>query len=662
MIFFDDRNFRIGNGFQGPQARASQNVQFQDTVSWIIGNHRLKFGADYVKYQQPQNFLFINQGAIGYSGTLGTATNTVGDDFADFLLGSTPDYVQFGSDGRRDFRQTAWAGFIQDNWRLTSNLSLSLGLRYEYNSPLTDSQNRVAYYRPGSTSQLLTSGALSYNGSNILVPTGGRAPNGLVYVGDPDSVLGGTVPAGGVKRDFNNFAPRLGFAYSISGKDGFLGRLTGNNQTVIRGGAGMFYGAIIGDTALQQLSATGYEGTNAYFDFPGGTLANPFGVDPYPLYSYLGAPKEIEQAANPFASASDIFVAAPLAQAAQPIDPLIKTPTTYQYNLTVERSFANDYILGLSYVGNIGRQLYVREAVNPAVGTLLPTSLRFQGGAVPTPSTGNSNARRINADIPTLGAQLTSKGRSRYDSFQANFQKRLNTDGLSYQIAYTFSKSLSDADTQRGDIDILDRKYGWSLSNDDRPHRFVASAIYELPFFRSTNGFTNRVLDGWSIGAIYTYQSGDLLSVANPIDTVGTGGGIITFADLGTAPFQLQDPRQGTGVNRYRAFNADAFAIARCGTNFELCINADGTRGRRGTSGRNQFRLDNYTNNWDAILAKKTKLFSETNYLELRFEAFNLFNTVRFGGINTNLNSAQFGTYTSAGQGRVVQLGARITF
>ncbi len=665
-IFFYDRGFSIGNGFQGPQARVSENFQFQDAVSYVIGNHRLKFGGDFGKYKQGQDFLFINQGAIGYGDVLNAqGSNTVGDDFADFLLGNTPNDIQFGSAGRRDFRQHAWAGFIQDNWRATSNLSLSFGVRYEYNSPLTDKEDRVAFYRPGVTSQRLQNGSLSFEDRNIV--SAGNPPNGLVYVGDPDPVLGGTVPRGGIGLDKNNFAPRFGFAYSLNGGPSFLSRFIGENQTVIRGGIGQYYGAIIGDTALQQLTATGYEGTNAYFPLAGGTLANPFGADPFPFYRYLGADDPIIPAENPFTSTADIVIPDRLSQFAQPIDPLIKTPVVTQFNLTMERSFARNYVLGLSYVGNRGRKLYVQEQINPALGTLLSTTRRFEGPAVPAPTTGNAASRRVNNDIPLGLAQLTTKGRSQYDSFQANLQKRFGEDGLSFQLAYTFSKSLNDAsDSQRGNVDIIDQDIGWARSADDYPHRFVGSFIYDLPFFRNTNGFVKRLVDGWSIGGIYTYQSGNLFTVNNSSDTVGTGGGVLTFADV-NQEFVLADTRAGTGVDRFRAFNNNAFRNAVCGATFSACINADGTRGRRGTSSRNQFRLDNPTNNWDAILSKKTRLWGDSANLELRFEAFNLLNTVQFTTVNTTLGggvnpAASFGTYTAAAQARSIQLGARINF
>ncbi len=683
-IRFYDRNFQLGNTIQGPQVRVAENIQFQDSLSYVIGNHRFKGGVDYVKYKQGQDFLFVNQGIFGYSSIQEEGSNAIGDDFACFLIGCTPTTIQLGSAGRRDYRQNARAGFIQDNWRATSRLSLSLGLRYEYNSPLTDTKNRVAYYRrvAGATSPQLVAGTLSDQGNRIVAT--GRPPVGLVYVGDPDPVLGGNVTRGGIKLDKNNFAPRLGFAYSLGGGKGFLSRFIGENETVIRGGYGLYYGAIIGDTALQQLSAPGYNGTSAFRYHPGGTTADPFGPDAFPLFRYLGGPENIDPIANPFGVATTINIPSRLSQFSQPLDPFLETPVVNQYNLTFERSFLKDYVLGVSYVGNRGRKLYVQEQINPSVGTLIAASTRFQGPTIPTPSTANAASRRQNDDVPLSLSQITAKGKSRYDALEVNFQKRFSNDGLTFQLAYTRSRSLNDSDTQRGGIDILNQSIGYGRSSDDYPDRFVGSFIYDLPFFKNTNGFTKRLVDGWSVGGIYTYQSGSVFSVANPYDTTGTGGGVISYIDINpNVGFSLQDPRSGS---ERRAFNADAFIAADCrvlttsatgvvtavaGQNFDRCINSDGTKGRRGTFVRNQFRLDNPTNNVDAILSKKTRLWSESSNLELRFEAFNLFNYTQFTGIDLNFTTSnngistsntKFGTYTSSAQGRSIQLGARINF
>lgn len=646
-----DRGIILGNSIQGPQARLTENTQFQDSISWVIGSHRLKFGVDTTKYKQGTDFVFINQGRLTYSAVgLFGVTNTTGDDFADFLIGNSPASVQFGAAGRRDYRQRAFAGFAQDTWRALHNLTLSYGVRYEYTSPLTDLRDRLAYYRPGSISTLLTSGQLiNQDGQVVRVPTGGRAPNGLVYVGDPDSVLGGTVPRGGVRLDKNNFAPRVGFAYSFDKAPGFLKTVLGENQTVIRGGYGLFYGAVIGDTALQQLTAPGYNGTN-FFQFPAsGTLADPFAPDPFPAYGGNQG-----QVPNPFGQ-SQFLIGAPLGQFSQPIDPNIRTPEVSQFNLTLERGFAKNYVVSFSYVGNRGRKLYVREAVNPALGTFFSNTLRPQ--VTPAPTTANANSRRLNDDVRIALNQLTTGGNSNYDAFQTTLQKRFSDDGLLFQVSYTFSKTITDSDSQRGQLDLLDRSFGRGLSADDKPHRFVASAIYELPFFKNTNGLVKRLIDGWSLGGIYTYQSGDLITVGNSVDTVGTGGAIFSFADIGD-PFQALNGVQ----NDRRGFNAAAFRAFSCGTGFTntaVC----GSRGfRRGTSGVNQFRLDNPVNQVDAILAKRVKLFSERNNLELRFEAFNLFNTTQFTTINLNIVSPNFSRFTDTRESRSVQLAARLNF
>ncbi len=554
-ISLNNRGITLGNSIQGPQARVTENFQIQDSVSYVLGDHRFKFGFDGTLYRQDQTFLFINQGIFTFARQFGG--NTTGDDFADFLIGNSPVAQQYGSNGLRDYRQKAVSAFVQDSWRMNENFTLSMGLRYEYLSPLTDKFNRVAYYRPGATSQLLTSGQLrTLEGTAITVPAGGRAPVGLVYAGDPDPALNGTVPDGGIQKDLNNFAPRLGIAYTFAPSDGLLQKLLGSRQTVIRAGIGTFYGAVIGDTALQQLTAPGFNGTNSFF-FPGsGTLANPFGPDPFP--GFRGNQGQI---ASPF-SASAFNVAAPLTQFSRATDPRIRTPYTVQYNLTIERGFGRDYVATLSYVGNRGVKLYALEQVNPSLGTFFAAPA---DRTIPAPTPANANSRRLNNDIQLGISQMVSGGNSHYHSFQGQLQKRFGS-GLLFQSAYTFSKSIADSDQLRDGLDLLDRRLGRGLSSNDIPHRFVTSVLYDLPFAKNTNGLFKTLLDGFGIGGIVSFQSGTPFSVGNPFDTIGTGGGILSFADFG-APFTYTDPRK----NDSRAFNLDAFrafGVAGCGWQF----------------------------------------------------------------------------------------------
>jgi hypothetical protein len=303
----------------------------------------------------------------------------------------------------------------------------------------------------------------------------------------------------------------------------------------------------------------------------------------------------------------------------------------------------------VSYVGNRGRKLYGLREVNPALGTFLPARA---GDPVATIS--NYAARRLNKDLSSVDF-LVSDGNSWYNALQVDLQRRYS-NGLLFQIAYTYSKSLNDVDTQRGILDLIDQHIGKARSSDDVPHRFVASFIYDLPITKTLgwdNGAVKRVLDGWSFGGIYTYESGTPFSVLNQFDEIGTSG-MISFADL-NAPFQNLDPR----TNDRRAFNADAFKsfLDPSAPGYNLA-----TQFRRGTSGRNQFRAGNTINNWDLILSKKTQLWSESTGLELRFEAFNALNHTQFTTLNTSITSSTFGRYTAARESRVVQIGARFSF
>ncbi len=650
-IFLVQRGITIGNGL-GATTRVPENFQIQDSLSWSRGNHRLKFGFDGTFYKQDLANVFINQGNFTYSRA--SDPNGTGDEFADFLIGNTPILIQFGANSERDFRQKAAAGFAQDTWRISETLTLSLGLRYEYFTPLSDKYNRVAYYRKGAVSQLLTSGQLkNFEGVPITVPAGRKAPVGIVYVGDPDPVTNGKVQPGGFESDRNNFAPRFGFAWSPKGSN----KLLGDRQTVIRGGYGFYYGAMIGISLLNQTAAPGFNGTNSFFRPASGTLENIFGTDPYPNYTAFPGtfPANLPPISNPF-TASQLSISAPVSQFSQSIDPRLRTPYVQQYNLTIERGFMKNNVVSLSYVGNRGRKLFALEELNPPLGTFFAAPATY-----PKATPNNAPLRFENLDVPRNVSQLVSAANSWYDALQINFQHRYSS-GLLFQVSYTFSKSLNDVDSEGlGNLDLQNRRILKARSQDDATQRFVTSWIYDLPFAKRFTGAAKKIFDGWSIGGIVSFQSGTPFSITNPFDGTGTGasagiaiGGIVSYADLGAA-YQKRDPRK----DGLLAFNPDAFKIYNNPSTpgFDLARDF-----RRGTSGRNQFRLGNGINNWDLILSKKTQLWSERTGLELRFEAFNAFNHTQFTTVDLNLLSSSFGKFTSARESRVIQLGARFSF
>jgi hypothetical protein len=360
-----------------------------------------------------------------------------------------------------------------------------------------------------------------------------------------------------------------------------------------------------------------------------------------------------------------------IANTSRAIDPFIRTPYTYQYNLTFERSFLNNYVASLGYVGNRGRKLYALEQVNYAYGVPAffpyPASIPAAQQFLPTSGGPNINSRRINTDFGLGISQQVAAGNSWYNSLQANLTRRYS-NGLLFQVAYTYSKSITDTagtDTNRGALDALDRSFGRGLSPDDVPHRFVGSVIYDLPFtrwFGFNDGVLSTLFGGWSAGGIYTAESGRTFTVANASNNTGTGGGITGTADLGE-PYTPLDPRQ----NSERIFNTTAFRDVFCANPPAPPATPDPTRfarcARRGTSGINQFRAPNGINNFDLIVSKKTRLWSEASNLELRFEAFNALNHTQFTTLQTNIaNTGGFGKFTAARESRVIQLGARVSF
>ncbi|MGH9760782.1 MAG: hypothetical protein ACREAC_08065, partial [Blastocatellia bacterium] len=406
---------------------------------------------------------------------------------------------QFGASGSRNYRQLSYSFFGQDSWKVRDNLTLSYGVRWDYVGAFYDKLNEVAYYRPGSISQLVANGQLRAPGGQLITNGGGIPVDGLVYPGDPDNVLGGNVPNGGYNPGLHNFAPRLGFSYSPRAADGtFWHRLVGDNAMVIRGGWGMYYdGASLADTQLQQLNAPGYNGTNSFFFPSGGTLADPFAPSPFGTNVLPTIP-------NPFL-ADQFNVSAPLAQFARPVDPHLATPYTYQYNLTVERSLHKDYVVSLSYVSTRGKRLYASEQINPSLGTFFPFANQITptpgGGAPPPPTQANRDSRRTNPDIRLGLGELVTAGDSWYNAFEAQVQKRFS-HGLTFQAAYTWSKSIDNSDDSRGLLDLLNRNAGKGLSADDIPQRLVINWVYELPFFNHSSGLRQRLFGGLRFAGI----------------------------------------------------------------------------------------------------------------------------------------------------------------
>lgn len=328
-----DTGLQVGFSEVGPTTFANNTFGFLDTISWIRGRHNFKFGGGLSAYQNNTVYDYYVNGEFdfySYSYGQGPATGNV---LADFLLGAPSQLFQYPA-APSNIRSKAFAGFFQDEWRILKNFSLNLGIRYEYNQPKLDTQGRSFSIIPGLQSTVFP-----------------NAPVGMVFPGDKGAPVGTNFP------DKNDWAPRIGFAWDPKG----------DGKTSVRGGFGIFYDVLKGEDNLQ------FNGQPPFFAStapifpnvgPGQSSEIPFFSDPF---GSAGVP-------NPFPSkppASNInfldagFLPINAAGAVYVVDPHLRTPYTYQYNLSVQREIAHNTVWEVSYVGSSSHGLTGLVDVNP---------------------------------------------------------------------------------------------------------------------------------------------------------------------------------------------------------------------------------------------------------------------------------------------------------
>lgn len=308
---------RIGFSRNGPTTLINNTYGFLDNVSWIKGRHTMKFGFFYSPYQNNKVFDFYINGRFRFFGSTGRGS---GNDLADVLFGLPDQYTQFPA-APSNIRSKSYAGYAQDEWRVTPKLTLTLGLRYEYNSPKEDTQGRSFSLAFGQQSQRFTG-----------------APKGLLFPGDPGAPTGANFP------DKNDWAPRFGFAYAPTTK------------TSIRGGFGVFYDVLKGEDNLQFNGQAPFFGFNS-FRFPAKATINSevqYLIDPYKSTGTVNTfpsrppPKNLDFGAAGFLPVGDAGVYF--------VDPHLRTPYTFQYNLSVQQQLASGLVAELSYVGTQTRK------------------------------------------------------------------------------------------------------------------------------------------------------------------------------------------------------------------------------------------------------------------------------------------------------------------
>jgi hypothetical protein len=554
----------LGDEGNNPQNSVTNVYQFLNNSSYVHGNHLIKFGAD-LRFSQQNAFRDVeSRGRLQFSPFLTLTNNSLGDLLLGFPLLASVARV----DNPQEIRTESYNFFVNDSYRIRPRLTLNAGLRYEYNSPPVDAQDRATIY------DVVT---------RNLVPVG---TNG--------------VPRSGFDPDKNNFAPRVGFAWSIGRAE----------KTVLRGGYGIYYDQSPLSPAEALYFNSPFFDNNIFFSLPGLplTLSNPF-----PSFFPLSLP-----------------------DSALAIQRDLRTGYMQHWNFNVERQIGDKSVVEVAYVGSKGTKLLTARDINQPQPSVLPPGLPF----VPRP-----DPRFDDIDL------LESRANSNYNALQMRFQQRL-TRGFSALASYTWSKSIDDASnffSSAGDPNFPQNSYDVAAergrSNFDVTHRLSVSYSYALPF-RHAEGLAGKVVNGWETFGIVQLQTGRPFTVAllPELDNSGTGRSILGFG-ANDRPNVAGNPELSNPTTS-EWFNTAAFAFPAPGT--------------FGNAGRNILEGPGFES-VNVSLVKNTN-FTETVKLQFRAEAFNLFNHPNFNLPDNFLGSPTFGRITSARDPRHIQFGLKLLF
>jgi hypothetical protein len=631
-VSFND--FTIGVGLTGA-AQANNTFQISDSFSKVAGRHIFKVGAS----------MHIDQINIApnasYNGGFVFQGTETGFDFADYLLGIASIYAQGDSDAF--YPRNKYIGlYAQDSWQLRSNVTLNYGLRWDMLPPWSEKLNQF---------QTLVLGQQS-----VVFP---GAPAGLVFAGDPG------IPETLAPVKYTNFGPRVGLAYAPDFGGGFLGKLFGSPQkTSIRLGFGVYY------TAIEGLSA-GIMSANPPYGMDYDSFAPPLFENPF-VTAATGEnvgqrfPAPIAppgaSAENPNTSV-DWSMYLPIAHVPAYFHKNV-TPYTNSYTLSIQRELWRNTVLTASYVGSQSHHLLVITSANPgnpALCLYLSRPENVMPGTATCGPFGENGVYVTRAEQVIQGTRgpfdsnfagvnyQKTIGNSSYNSFQVSL--RHTSRRLQLQMGYTYGKSLDQSSNLSEGVYPAAPRLNNALSGFDLRHNFVTSYNLELPI-GAVLGDTNRLTDGWTLSGITRISTGFPVTLFNHNDTsllgsipngINTDG--IDTPDYTPGNLEINtDPRRGNP-----AFNAALFSLP--------------SLGNLGTSARRFFYGPGMVN-FDMALQKILKL-RESKALELRFEAFNVFNHAQFFGaaaVNGNITSPSFGQVVAASPARVIQIAAKYSF
>lgn len=635
-------------GYQGTAGggewRPNDLHSFNTSLQHTRGAHFLKGGMEFRSYRgnrrlfandQTGRFNFTTDWTRGPLDNSPAAPGSFGQSYAAFLLGlpsesnsyisRQPDYAE---------QSLSWGFFVHDDWKVNSRLTLNIGLRYEFESPLTERFDRSVRqfdlgYVPPFEAQVRANYA---NNPTPEVPLSQfNTRGGLTFAN-----VGGN-PRGVYNTPKDNFMPRFGFAFRADPK------------TVVRGGYGIFFGFL--GQRRGDVIQTGWQANTPFIPSRDNgltftsTLSNPYpnGV--------------IEPVGN---------ANGPLTFVGQNVTFFNENPLNsymQRWQMSLQREIGRNFVLETSYVGNRGNNIELSQNLNVVPQQYLSTSPvrddprnNYLSQNLPNPfrnllpagasaafNAANSSRERLLRPYPHFEGVNHSRfdGYSWYHSLQFNLEKRFS-QGYTLLGNYTYSKYMQATEVLNQD----DLQPYESISDSDRPHRLTLSGIWEMPFGRGqkfgtdVNGVANAIIGGWQLNGIYTLQSGFPLGWGNII----FNGDVNNIAKPRGEQSVEEWFNTGAGYNRVAAQQ-----LVRNVRNFPL---------------RFSFIRSHHVSNYDLSMIKNNKIAERYNF-QLRFEFLNAFNRPQFPGPNTNPTVAAFGRIQASTQdnyARRIQLGARLVF
>jgi len=592
----------------------NNTLYFSDSLTKVLGAHTIKFGGQFHNDQVNSNPNATFNGTFSF---LGTET---GNPFADFLLGLPSNYTQ--TSGQHFYLRNRYEGtFVEDSWHARSNLTVNLGVRWDIIAPWNEKYGNIQTIIPGAQS--------------VLYP---NAPPDLVVPGDPG------IPGGLSPTRYNNFALRIGLAYSPKFDTGLLHMLFGDSgKSSIRASYGIFYTAFPGLSAgvMYGVPPFGYN----YLSPSPPLFATPFvnagdgvqNTDPFPL----NFPPHNVSARNPF-TGFDFSSVIPISA-----DPYWYyknvVPYTENYMFSIQRQMSLSALLTVSYVGNEGHHLIVTDQTNPGS----PQLCMELAGCGPFGESGTYKSATGQVYVGTrtaLGSNYgpvtaqTSIGNSDFNALEVNFRYALGKR-LTLLAGYTFAKSIDDASNLGEQINPFNMALTRVISAWDITHNMVISYTYALP-------------KGWSISGTSRFSSGFPVTLSDVSDnsllgTLGNGinNQLLDTPEISSGPLRLNtNPRNGQPEFNTNLFSEEAL-------------------GQLGNSARRFFHGPGIEN-FDVQIGKNVRL-TESKSLEIRAEAFNVFNHAQFFGpasVDGVVEDSNFGSVVSAAAPRLIQLAAKFHF